>query len=275
MRTVAEVPDLPPEDALDCGWMSLAPETQAAIEAAARCPCRTSPCQCPPRADQPTPATHDASCPTCGGWYPGSEYGADAHAEWAGEPEPGIDTPTAEYAEVWDDSVAPGGYVCSVCRQPVESEPCAEHSGPDTTPPPAASPSGCVCPPGSPLHFDACPPSSTELDTAAMRARADAAVAGPWTWGVTNDRKWARVYRPGSELDEPTVAQLADDDNAEFVAHARTDIPALLDALDEARAALRAATAELADAWDEGWDAGWSYGTETQHENPYRRGGGA
>lgn len=30
-------------------------------------------------------------------------------------------------AEVWDDSVPPGGRVCSVCRTPVESEPCELH----------------------------------------------------------------------------------------------------------------------------------------------------
>jgi hypothetical protein len=29
--------------------------------------------------------------------------------------------------EVWDDSVPPGGFVCAVCRIPVESEPCPEH----------------------------------------------------------------------------------------------------------------------------------------------------
>lgn len=30
---------------------------------------------------------------------------------------------------VWDDSVPPGGYVCSVCRIPTETEPCPEHQG--------------------------------------------------------------------------------------------------------------------------------------------------
>lgn len=29
--------------------------------------------------------------------------------------------------EVWDGSVPPGGFVCSVCRTPVESEPCELH----------------------------------------------------------------------------------------------------------------------------------------------------
>lgn len=31
---------------LDFGWMSLAPETQAAVEAAAACACRAHPCRC-------------------------------------------------------------------------------------------------------------------------------------------------------------------------------------------------------------------------------------
>jgi hypothetical protein len=30
-------------------------------------------------------------------------------------------------SDVWDDSVAPGGYVCSECGMPTESESCALH----------------------------------------------------------------------------------------------------------------------------------------------------
>ena len=29
--------------------------------------------------------------------------------------------------ETWDATVAPGGYACTVCRVPVESEPCPQH----------------------------------------------------------------------------------------------------------------------------------------------------
>jgi len=36
--------------------------------------------------------------------------------------------------EVWDDSAAPGGYVCSRCGWSTESEPC-EHLATRTTPP--------------------------------------------------------------------------------------------------------------------------------------------
>lgn len=32
------------------------------------------------------------------------------------------------YREVWSSELAPGGFVCSVCGQPVESEPCPDHA---------------------------------------------------------------------------------------------------------------------------------------------------
>lgn len=34
------------------------------------------------------------------------------------------------YREVWDATIPPGGYVCAACGEPVESEPCPEHSRP-------------------------------------------------------------------------------------------------------------------------------------------------
>lgn len=34
----------------------------------------------------------------------------------------------AVYREVWDAGLPPGGLVCSVCGQPVESEPCPDHA---------------------------------------------------------------------------------------------------------------------------------------------------
>ncbi|TLF96789.1 hypothetical protein FEK35_27240 [Nocardia cyriacigeorgica] len=42
------------------------------------------------------------------------------------------------YREVWSDEVAPGGRVCSICGQPVESEPCPKHA-------PAEDPQLCDC----------------------------------------------------------------------------------------------------------------------------------
>lgn len=39
-----------------------------------------------------------------------------------------IDSGHGRAAEsIWDDAVAPGGLVCAVCREPVESEPCPYH----------------------------------------------------------------------------------------------------------------------------------------------------
>lgn len=32
------------------------------------------------------------------------------------------------YSEVWSDETPPGGMVCSICGQPVESEPCPDHA---------------------------------------------------------------------------------------------------------------------------------------------------
>ncbi|MFD4258213.1 hypothetical protein ACFWR9_11430 [Streptomyces sp. NPDC058534] len=34
------------------------------------------------------------------------------------------------YREVWDPTLPPGGYVCSTCGEPVESEPCPDHAHP-------------------------------------------------------------------------------------------------------------------------------------------------
>lgn len=74
--------------------------------------------------------------------------------------------------------------------------------------------------------------TDTPLDTAAIRARCDAATDGPW--GVTNEPgvcakhpDFPKAVRGVFDLDWPEDAAA----NCEFAAHARTDIPALLDAL--------------------------------------------
>ncbi|MEV0031404.1 hypothetical protein [Nocardia sp. NPDC050793] len=38
--------------------------------------------------------------------------------------------PQQPYRAVWSDELPPGGMVCNICRQPVETEPCAEHAPP-------------------------------------------------------------------------------------------------------------------------------------------------
>ena len=38
-----------------------------------------------------------------------------------------LDRLAPKAGDVWNDSVAPGGYVCSECGMPTESEPCSKH----------------------------------------------------------------------------------------------------------------------------------------------------
>lgn len=79
----------------------------------------------------------------------------------------------------------------------------------------------------------------------AIRARAEGGTEGTWTASVTG-HVWSN---PGEPV---LVAQVGWVEDAEFIAHARTDVPALLDALDAAEAkdirradAIRDALAEL------------------------------
>jgi hypothetical protein len=39
-----------------------------------------------------------------------------------------VETIYRPYKPVWSDETPPGGLVCNICGQPVESEPCAEHA---------------------------------------------------------------------------------------------------------------------------------------------------
>lgn len=84
---------------------------------------------------------------------------------------------------------------------------------------------------------------ATELDEAAIRARLEAATEGPWRVVVDHHRGhdvpdvsvWSDTA--GVYVTEDVV--FADSQfpvNAEFIAHARTDVGLLLPALDEARA---------------------------------------
>ena len=82
-----------------------------------------------------------------------------------------------------------------------------------------------------------------EEEMAIIRARCEAASAGPWTFTgpenhaqglVRDERGWhvCDAYDNTSWSEEQCRA------NAEFIAHARTDVPALLDALAESDAAV-------------------------------------
>lgn len=66
-----------------------------------------------------------------------------------------------------------------------------------------------------------------------IEARANAATRGLWGWAVSADRRWAEVT---AMPDAIAVSRSADDDDADFIAHARTDVPVLVAAL---RAVLR------------------------------------
>ena len=69
----------------------------------------------------------------------------------------------------------------------------------------------------------------------AIQARAEAATPGHWDMAVSANRKWALVLGNSGTETERTVARLADYDDAEFIAHARTDIPYLLGMIRELR----------------------------------------
>ena len=84
------------------------------------------------------------------------------------------------------------------------------------------------------------------LDLDAIRARADAAPDGEWV--VSNNSVW--VTHDGRTLDGLTVPfPIWADGAAEFIAHAREDIPALLDLLadGERDSEVNRLRAELAD----------------------------
>lgn len=87
------------------------------------------------------------------------------------------------------------------------------------------------------------------LDHDAIRARADAATEGPWT--ITPPSRqgldWLDYYSVGTKqdgyLERATLdvsSHLNAEADAEFIAHARTDVPALLDENARLRAALDA-----------------------------------
>lgn len=87
-------------------------------------------------------------------------------------------------------------------------------------------------------------PEAPALDVAAIRARCDRATPGPWVvhQGFDVDMDWFD-YRAATPLPRTMFASepLTIEDDAEFMAAAREDVPALLDAL----AAAQARAAEL------------------------------
>jgi len=82
---------------------------------------------------------------------------------------------------------------------------------------------------------------ATELNEAAVRARCEAATEGPWFGSAGGLHVYGAT--PGDE-----VAELRRPADADFVRHARTDLPAALDEITRLRAALDEARAER-DRW--------------------------
>ena len=79
----------------------------------------------------------------------------------------------------------------------------------------------------------------SDLDLDAIRARADAATPGPWGFCIPHNRDWPNPdpifgATPGDE-----VAWTRRNADWNFIAHAREDIPALLDEVDRLRRACR------------------------------------
>lgn len=91
------------------------------------------------------------------------------------------------------------------------------------------------------------------LDEAAIRARVEAATEGPW-FGAAGG---LHVYgaTPGDQ-----VAKCRRRADADFVRHARTDLPAALDEITRLRAALDDARAEFGEAFARG--AAWAAGDD-------------
>lgn len=94
----------------------------------------------------------------------------------------------------------------------------------------------------------------TALDTKAIRARADAATAGPWAHSPTE--YWACIWhdglaRPDGGFGQPlanvaVVGTPAEQNaTAKFIAAARADVPALCDRVEALEAALRKTLAAL------------------------------
>ena len=81
------------------------------------------------------------------------------------------------------------------------------------------------------------------FDRAAIKARAEAATEGAWGFDIDPFREGVTyTVFSGSNVFSGEVAREAIEEDAEFIAHAREDIPALLAALEEAETLLDART---------------------------------
>ncbi len=75
------------------------------------------------------------------------------------------------------------------------------------------------------------------LDLDAIEARVEAATEGPWTVGANAGCGCCRWIRQGDE-DGPQICNADDRGDDQFIAHARTDVPALVAEVRRLREAL-------------------------------------
>lgn len=83
---------------------------------------------------------------------------------------------------------------------------------------------------------------------AEIRKRADAASPGPWTWIL--DGSISEIWDADDCVVADTDGHRSPDDDADFIAHAREDIPALLDEVERLTRAIESWKREEAD-WKE------------------------
>jgi hypothetical protein len=91
---------------------------------------------------------------------------------------------------------------------------------------------------------------ATELDVAAIRARCEAATDGPWLIDSLESGEYGLFIDRDPDAERlgcggRQVAGWLTEANAEFIAHARADLPAALDEIERLRAALDEARAEV------------------------------
>jgi len=104
------------------------------------------------------------------------------------------------------------------------------------------------------------------LDLDEIEARANAASGGPWEWCDYGNSGQALI-QPGSGTHDLNVLKTTDDwppnlRDATFIAHARTDVPALI-------AEVKRLRGEVAGALAEGWDQGFLH-SGRRLDNPHR-----
>lgn len=73
---------------------------------------------------------------------------------------------------------------------------------------------------------------------AEIKARCDAATPGTWDYEAFTDSDYGEGYEVASPEDHHWIAQCLVERNADFIAHARADIPALLSEVERLRTAL-------------------------------------